>query len=101
MNMNIQALMKEAKKMQANLEKTQKDLEKTEYTGESSLVSVVFSGNLKLKSVKINLEDGLEKDDAEMLEDMVLIAVNDAINKLTADKEKKLGKYGQGLSGLM
>ena len=99
--MNIQALMKEAKKMQADLEKTQKELDKTEYTGESSLVSVVLGGNLKLKSVKINLEDGLEKDDAEMLEDMVLIAVNDAINKLNADKEKKLGKYGQGLSGLM
>ena len=101
MNMNIQALMKEAKKMQADLTKTQKELESTEYTGESSLVSVTFSGDYKLKSVKINLDDNFDNEDVDMLGDMVLVAVNDAINKIQSDKEKKLGKYGQGLSGLM
>ena len=101
MNMNIQALMREAQKMQKDLTKTQKELESTEYTGESSLVSVVFTGDMKMKSIKINLESSLDKEDSEMLEDMVLIAVNEALNKIQTDKEKKLGKYGQGLSGLM
>ena len=101
MNMNIQALMREAQKVQKDLEKTQKDLENTEYTGESSLVNVVFSGDMKMKSIKINCEESLDKDDVEMLEDMVLLAVNDAINKINKDKESKLGKYGKGLSGLM
>ena len=54
MNMNIQALMREAQKMQKDLTKTQKELESTEYTGESSLVSVVFTGDMKMKSIKIN-----------------------------------------------
>ena len=101
MNMNMQTLMKEVKKMQNDLEKTQKDLENTEYVGESSLVSVVFSGNMNMKSIKIKSDDGFDKDDVEMLEDMVLLAVNDAIKKVNEDKESKLGKYGKGLSGLM
>ena len=96
MNMNIQALMREAQKMQKDLEKTQKDLENTEYTGESSLVSVVFSGNMEMKSIEIKCEDEFDKDDVEMLEDMVLLAVNDAIKKINQDKESKLGKYGKG-----
>ena len=101
MNMNIQALMREAQKMQKDLEKTQKDLENTDYTGESSLVSVVFSGNMEMKSISIKCEDNFDQEDIEMLEDMILLAVNDAINKINKDKESKMGKYGKGLSGLM
>ena len=97
----MQSLMREVQKMQKDLTKTQKELEDSEYTGESSLVSVVFSGDMKMKNIKINSEDNLDKDDLEMLEDMIMLAVNDAINKINDDKEKKLGKYGQGLSGLM
>ena len=36
-----------------------------------------------------------------MLEDMLMVAMNDAVKKVAADKEKKMGKYGQGLAGLM
>lgn len=101
MNMNIQNLMREAQKMQKNLQKTQEELANTEYEGKSSLVTVLLSGNKDVKSVKINLDDDLSKDDVEMLEDMLVVAFNDASKKVDADKEKKLGKYGQGLSGLM
>lgn len=99
--MNIQSLMKEAQKMQKDLMKTQEELNNTEYTGESSIVSVVVTGNKELKNIKINLEDEISKDDVEMLEDMILVAVNDAMKKADADKEKKLSKYGSALSGLM
>lgn len=99
--MNIQNLMKEAQKMQKDLMKTQEELNNTEYTGESSIVSVVVTGNKELKSIKINLEEEISKDDVEMLEDMILVAVNDAMKKADADKEKKLSKYGSALSGLM
>ena len=101
MNMNIQSLMREAQKMQKDLQKTQSELSNTDYTGTSSLVSVVLNGNKDLKSVKINLDDDLSKDDIEMLEDMLIVAFNDASKKVEADKEKKLGKYGSGLSGLL
>ena len=102
MNMNIQNLMREAQKMQKDLQRTQKDLENTEYEGTSSLVKIVLNGNKEMKSIKINFDDDLSgEEDMEMLEDMILTAFNEASKKVDIDKEKKLGKYGQGLSGLM
>lgn len=102
MNMNIQNLMKEAQKMQKELQKTQKELESTEYEGSSSLVKVVLNGNKEMKSIKINFEEELSgTEDMEMLEDMIMVAYNEASKKVDDDKDKKLGKYGSGLSGLM
>lgn len=102
MNMNIQNLMREAQKMQKDLEKTQKKLESNEYVGESSFVKVVLNGKKQMKSITIDYDGSLsDKDDFEMLEDMILLAFNDASNKVDTDKEKKLGKYGSGLTGLM
>ena len=101
MNMNIQNLMREAKKMQKNLQKTQEELANTTYDGVSSLVSITLNGNKDVLSVKINIDESLDKEDIEMLEDMIVIALQDASKKVDADKEKKLGKYGQGLTGLM
>jgi len=100
MNMNIQSLMREAQKMQKNLEKTQNELTSTEYEGSSSCVKVVLNGNKDIKSIKIDSND-FNVDDIELLEDMIMMAFKDAAKKVDADKEKKLGKYGQGLAGLM
>ncbi len=101
MNMNIQNLMREAQKMQKKMQKDQEELANTEYEGKSSLVTVVLNGNKNIISVKINDVDGIDKDDIEMLEDMILVAFNDACKKVDEDKEKKFGKYGNGLAGLM
>lgn len=99
--MNMQALMREAQKMQKDLQKTQQELENTIYEGMSSLVHIKMNGKKELISVEINVDDSLEKDDIELLQDMILVAVNDGIKKVDQDKEKKLSKYGQGLSGLL
>lgn len=99
--MNMQALMREAQKMQKELQKTQGDLEKTTYEGSSSMVNVVVNGKKELVSLKINAEEAIEKDEIELLEDMILVAVNDALKKADDDKNQKLSKYGQGLTGLM
>lgn len=101
--MNMQMLMQQAKKMQAQLQKDQEELEKKEYEGISSLVSVKINGKYEVLSVKINLPEGEEivADDCEMLEDMFTVAMNDALKKIAVEKEKKMGKYGQGLAGLM
>jgi len=99
--MNMQKLMQEAQRMQAKLLKEQEELEKTTYEGISSFVNVVVNGKKDVVSVNINLEDNLEKDDVDMLEDMLLVALNDALKKADADKEKRMGKYSQGLTGLM
>ena len=101
--MNMQALMREAQKMQKELQKTQTELESKTYEGSSSLVNVVVNGKKELVSIKVNAEDTIEKDEIELLEDMILVAVNDALKKADDDKNKKLSKYGggQGLTGLM
>lgn len=101
--MNMQMIMQQAKKMQTQLLKEQEELNKTEYEGSSSLVNIKINGKFDVLSVKINIADGdnIEADDVEMLEDMIMVALNDAISKAQADKEKKMGKYGQGLAGLM
>ena len=98
--MNMQAIMMQAKKMQRDIEKTQNELESKTYEGKSQLVTAVVGGNNKLISINIDV-DSIEQDDKEMLEDMIMLAFNDACRKAEADKEVKLGKYGQGLSGLM
>jgi len=101
--MNMQALMREAQKMQKELTKTQEELAKTTYEGKSSLVTAVVNGNKELVSIKINSDNTIEKDEIELLEDMVLVAVNDAIKRAEEDKNSKLSKYGgsRGLTGLM
>ena len=100
-NMNMQKLMMEAQKMQAKLQKEQAELENTSYEGNSSLVKVVINGKKEVISVKLNIEEDITTEDVEMLEDMIMLAMNDAVKKAESDKEKRLGKYGQGLTGLM
>ena len=99
----MQKLMQEAQKMQAQLQKDQKELESTVYEGSSSLVSIKINGKYEVISVNINFPDNetFDADDKEMLEDMFMVAMNDALRKIDEDKSKKMGKYGQGMAGLM
>lgn len=99
--MNMQNLMREAQKMQKKLQKTQEELTSSTYEGRSSFVSIVLNGNKDIISVKIDQKETLEEEDIEMLEDMILVAFQEAAKKVDEDKEKKLGQYGQGLAGLM
>ena len=87
--------------MQKELQKTQEELSKTHYEGKSSLVSVTLDGNKNVISVKISADDSLDKYDISLLEDMILVAFNDAAKKVDLDKENKFGKYGSGLAGMM
>lgn len=98
--MNMNNIMAQAQKMQRDIEKKQKDIEAGEYTGTSQLVDVVLYGNRKIKSVDIKDKDKLDAEDLEMLEDMIKIAFNDALSKIEAETEKKLGAYGKQLGGL-
>ena len=97
--MNMQALMMQAKKMQKDIEKTQSELESKTYEGKSQLVTAVI-GNNKLISIKIDF-DSIEDDDKELLEDMILVAINNAIENMEQDKQNKLGKYSSMFNGLI
>ena len=92
--MNMQAIMMQAKKMQRDIEKTQNELESKTYEGKSQLVTAVVGGNNKLISINIDV-DSIEQDDKEMLEDMILVAVNNAIENMEKDKNINiLAAYG-------
>ena len=96
--MNMQAMLKQAQKMQKDMLKTQDEINEKTFIGNSSFVSVELkAGNVK--SIKIDA-DSLEKDDIEMLEDMLLVAINEAKSKYDKEMESKMGKYTQGIPGM-
>lgn len=99
--MNMQALMAQAQKMQRDITKKKEEIDNMEFQGNSELVEVLMSGKKEILSVKIKTNDGLDSDDIEALEDMIKIAVNDAILKVDKETEKQLGSYNTGgLGGL-
>jgi len=97
--MNMQAMLKQAQKLQKEMLDTQEKINQTEFTGKSSIVTVKMNGSKELTDVKIDL-DQIEADDVELLQDMIVVAVNDAINQINKETEAKMGKYTQGMPGL-
>ena len=99
--MNMQALMAQAQKMQRDITKKKEEIYNMEFEGNSELVDVTMSGKKEILSVKIKTNGTLDSDDVEALEDMIKIAVNDAINKINIETDKQLGAYNTGgLGGL-
>ncbi len=97
--MNIQAMMKQAQKLQKDMMNAKAEIDKTEFEATSSFVKVRANGKREILEVKITNES-LEKEDLEMLEDMILIAVNDVMKQIEKETENKLGRYTQGMPGL-
>ena len=97
--MNMQALMKQAQNLQKDMLKVQEEIEKTEFIGESSFVKIKVNGKKEILSVTIERKDELEKEDLEILEDMIMIATNNALKKVDELKEQKMSKFGN-LPGL-
>ena len=92
--MNMQAMLKQAQALQKDMLKAKAEIDNTEFSGESSLVKVTLKGTKEIVKVKINAEDGLDKDDVEVLEDMIVVALNDAMKKIDKATESKMSKYG-------
>ena len=97
--MNIQAMMKQAQKMQKDMLAAKEEIDKMNFEGSSSFVSVVVNGKKEIVSVKIDNES-LDKDDIEMLQDIIVVAINEAMKKVDQETEKKMGKFTQGMPGL-
>ncbi|HHW68881.1 MAG TPA: YbaB/EbfC family nucleoid-associated protein [Tenericutes bacterium] len=98
--MNIQAMMKQAQKLQKEMMETKNNIEKNIYEGKSSFITVEMTGDKKIKKIKIDT-DKIEKDEIELIEDMICLAVNSAIDKINKDLDDKMGKYTQGFTGLL
>lgn len=98
--MNMQALMRQAQTLQKDMMKAKDEIDKTEFVGESSLVKITMKGNREVTKVEISKQDSLSEEDIEMLEDMILLAVNDANKKIEEFTNKKMGKFGNSMPGL-
>ncbi|MBQ3235400.1 MAG: YbaB/EbfC family nucleoid-associated protein [Clostridia bacterium] len=91
---NMQQLMKQAQKMQADLQKAQEELENAEIVGvaQGDAVTVTMNGKKIVSSISIN-PDYVDVDDIEMLEDLIVVALNDGYKK--ADElNKKINPAG-------
>ena len=97
--MNMQAMLKQAQKLQKEMLETQEKINSTEFTGKSSIVTVKMNGKKELLDVKIDM-DQIESDDVELLQDMITVALNDAMKQIDKETEKMLGAYGSQLNGL-
>lgn len=97
--MNIQAMMRQAQKMQKDMMNEKDTIDKMIFEGKSSMISVQMNGKKELLKVKIDA-DSLEKDDIEMIEDMLVVAVNNAAKQVDQETEKRMGKFTQGMLGL-
>jgi DNA-binding YbaB/EbfC family protein len=98
--MNINNLMKEAKKMQADIEKSQAEIGEKEFsaTAGGGVIEVVVSGAKVIKSIKID-KDAVDPEDVEMLQDLIITCVNEALRKVDDAQAQEMGKYN--IPGLM
>ena len=98
--MNINNLMKEAKTMQADMEKSQAELASKEFEASAGggAITVKVSGEKTLKEIKIKPEV-VDPDDVEMLEDLILTCVNEALRQVDSAQAAQLGKFN--IPGLM
>ena len=97
---NMNNLMKQAQRMQRQMEETTKELETKEYTASSGggAVSVTVSGKKEVTAVKISPE-AVDPDDVEMLEDLIVAAVNEALGKVDEASASAMSKFTGGMGG--
>ncbi|MBR5540219.1 MAG: YbaB/EbfC family nucleoid-associated protein [Clostridia bacterium] len=95
---NMQAMLKQVQKMQEDMAAAQADLEQREYsaTAGGGMVKAIVDGTHLLRSIELQPE-AVDPDDTEMLADMIVAAVNEAVRKAQADSEETLGNITGGM----
>ena len=97
--MNMQQMMKQAQKMQAELAKAEEEVKSMEFEASAGggMVKAVVSGELELKSLEID-PDAVDPEDVEMLQDMVLAAVNEGLRSAREASSQRMNGVTGGLS---
>ena len=98
---NMNNLMKQAQKMQRQMEESQKELETKEFTAKAGggAVEVTVTGAREVTRVIID-KDAVDSEETEMLQDMIMVAVNDALHQAEEANSAIMGKMTGGLGGL-
>ena len=96
---NMTNLMKQAQRMQKQMEEKQKELEEKNFTATAggNAVSVTVNGKREVLEVKLS-EEVVDPDDIEMLQDLVIATVNEALSKVDQTTEDRMGKFTKGLN---
>lgn len=95
---NMQQLMRQAQKMQADMQKAQEELQTREYTASAGggMITATVLGGKQLSAIKID-PACVDPDDVEMLQDMIVAAVNEALRAAEETSQSELGKITGGL----
>ena len=98
---NMNNLMKQAQRMQRQVEETTKELEEKEYSASAGggAVTVTVSGKKEVLSVKL-AEEVVDPDDIEMLQELIVAATNEALRKMEEESQAAMSKLTGGLGGL-
>lgn len=93
---NLGNLMKQAQKIQENMQQAQEELATMEVTGQAGggMVSVIMTGKHDVK--RVSIDDALMDDDKEMIEDLLAAAVNDAVRKVEKESQEKMSGMTSG-----
>ena len=96
---NMNQMLKQAQRMQEDMTALQADLEQREYSASSGggMVEVTVDGKHLVKSIKIN-PDIIDPEDSEMLEDLITVAINEAISNAIKTAEEEMGAITGGLN---
>lgn len=91
--MNIQAMMKQAQKLQNDMMKAKEEIDKMEFSSTNGLVTVKINGKKEVIDVVIEKDADFSLDDLEMLQDMIKIATNEAMEQVDKVTEDKMGRF--------
>ena len=96
--MNINALMQQAQKMQQQMQKKQKEIESKEFEFSSNggAIKIKMLGSKQMTSLEID-EDLIDKDEKDMLQDMLMVAINEAISKIDEELDSVMGSVTGGM----
>ena len=98
--MNMQSIMAQAQKMQRDIQKKKEEINAQLFPGKYEFVEVTLNGKKEMVRCKINKEN-IEAADIELLEDFIVLATKDALQKIDEEFQSKMGEYAGMLDGLM
>ena len=98
--MNMQAMMKQAQKLQKDMMNAKDEIDKTEFSAENGFVKVKINGKKEILDITITPDDDFELSDMEVIQDMLLLSLNEAMKKVDKMEQEKLGKFTGGMPGL-
>ena len=93
-------MLKQSQSLQKKMLSEQEEINNSTFVGETELVKVTMKGSKRIEKIEIKDKEKFSNEDLDILEDMIMIAVNDALGQIDKMTEEKLGKYTKGMPGL-